>query len=138
MAEIVIVGGGVGGVVAAKRLRRALGGGNGVTVIDRARDLMIQPSILWVAADRRTSVVFIVYTLCSRCTLCGLAPYHRPGWRCRTDGLPQTPAGRQDRCACRDVAAQVSRRAIRSGHAHRGAPPRPRCARPLGGPRLHP
>jgi len=53
MAEIVIVGGGVGGVVAAKRLRRALGGGHRVTVIDRARDHLFQPSLLWVADGTR-------------------------------------------------------------------------------------
>ncbi|HEU5260217.1 MAG TPA: FAD/NAD(P)-binding oxidoreductase [Gemmatimonadales bacterium] len=53
MAEIVIVGGGVGGVVAAKRLRRSLGGGHRVTVIDRARDHLFQPSLLWVADGTR-------------------------------------------------------------------------------------
>jgi sulfide:quinone oxidoreductase len=53
MAEIVIVGGGVGGLVAAKRLRRALGGGHRVTVIDRARDHLFQPSLLWVADGTR-------------------------------------------------------------------------------------
>ncbi len=53
MADIVIVGGGVGGVVAAKRLRRSLGGGHRVTVIDRARDHLFQPSLLWVADGTR-------------------------------------------------------------------------------------
>lgn len=53
MAEIVIVGGGVGGVVAVKRLRRALGGGHRVTVLDRARDHLFQPSLLWVADGTR-------------------------------------------------------------------------------------
>jgi sulfide:quinone oxidoreductase len=53
MAEIVIVGGGVGGVVAAKRLRRSLGGGHRVTVLDRARDHLFQPSLLWVADGTR-------------------------------------------------------------------------------------
>ena len=53
MAEIVIVGGGVGGLVAAKRLRRSLGGGHRVTVIDRARDHVFQPSLLWVADGTR-------------------------------------------------------------------------------------
>ena len=53
MAEIVIVGGGVGGLVAAKRLRRALGDGHRVTVIDRARDHLFQPSLLWVADGTR-------------------------------------------------------------------------------------
>jgi sulfide:quinone oxidoreductase len=53
MAEIVIVGGGVGGVVAAKRLRRSLGSGHRVTVLDRARDHLFQPSLLWVADGTR-------------------------------------------------------------------------------------
>ena len=53
MAEIVIVGGGVGGLVAAKRLRRSLGDGHRVTVIDRARDHLFQPSLLWVADGTR-------------------------------------------------------------------------------------
>jgi len=53
VAEIVIVGGGVGGLVAAKRLRRSLGDGHRVTVIDRARDHLFQPSLLWVADGTR-------------------------------------------------------------------------------------
>jgi len=53
MAEIVIVGGGVGGVVAAKRLRRSLGGTHRVTVLDRAREHLFQSSLLWVADGTR-------------------------------------------------------------------------------------
>jgi sulfide:quinone oxidoreductase len=53
MAHIVIVGGGVGGIVAAKRLRRSLWGGHRVTVIDRAREHLFQPSLLWVADGTR-------------------------------------------------------------------------------------
>jgi len=53
MADIVIVGGGVGGVVAAKRLRRSLGDEHRVTVIDRARTHLFQPSLLWVAGGTR-------------------------------------------------------------------------------------
>ena len=53
MAEIVIVGGGVGGLVAAKRLRRSLGGGHQIIVIDRAREHLFQPSLLWVADGTR-------------------------------------------------------------------------------------
>jgi len=53
MAEVVIVGGGVGGLVAAKRLRRSLSGGHQITVIDRARDHLFQPSLLWVADGTR-------------------------------------------------------------------------------------
>ena len=53
MAEVVIVGGGVGGLVAAKRLRRSLSGGHQITVIDRAREHLFQPSLLWVADGTR-------------------------------------------------------------------------------------
>ena len=53
MTEIVIVGGGVGGVVAAKRLHRSLGDRARVTVIDRAPDHLFQPSLLWVADGTR-------------------------------------------------------------------------------------
>lgn len=53
MAKIVIVGGGVGGLVAAKRLRRSLGSGHQITVVDRARDHLFQPSLLWVADGTR-------------------------------------------------------------------------------------
>jgi sulfide:quinone oxidoreductase len=53
MVEIVIVGGGVGGVVAAKRLRHSIGGGHRITVLDRARDHLFQPSLLWVADGTR-------------------------------------------------------------------------------------
>lgn len=53
MTEIVIIGGGVGGVVAAKRLRRSLGREHRITVIDRARDHLFQPSLLWVADGTR-------------------------------------------------------------------------------------
>jgi sulfide:quinone oxidoreductase len=53
VAKIVIVGGGVGGLVAAKRLRRSLSGGDQITVVDRARDHLFQPSLLWVADGTR-------------------------------------------------------------------------------------
>lgn len=53
MTEIVIIGGGVGGLVAAKRLRRSLGGAHRITVIDRAREHLFQPSLLWVADGTR-------------------------------------------------------------------------------------
>ena len=53
MADVVIIGGGVGGVVAAKRLRRALGTRHRLTVIDRAAEHLFQPSLLWVADGSR-------------------------------------------------------------------------------------
>ena len=53
MAEIVIVGGGVGGVVAAGRLRRAVGRSHRITVIDRSPAQLFQPSLLWVTDGTR-------------------------------------------------------------------------------------
>lgn len=55
MANVVIIGGGVGGLVAAKRLRRLVGGGHRITVIDRSPDHLFQPSLLWVADGTRTA-----------------------------------------------------------------------------------
>ena len=53
MAEVVVVGGGVGGIVAAKRLRPALGTKHRLTVIDRKAEHLFQPSLLWVADGSR-------------------------------------------------------------------------------------
>jgi len=53
MAEIVVIGGGVGGLVAAKRLRRLLPGGHRITVLDRSPEHLFQPSLLWVADGTR-------------------------------------------------------------------------------------
>jgi len=50
----VILGGGVGGLVAADRLRRALPRDHRVILIERERQHLFQPSLLWVAVgDRR-------------------------------------------------------------------------------------
>ena len=49
-----ILGGGVGGLVAAHRLRRALPRDHRVILIERERQHLFQPSLLWVAVgDRR-------------------------------------------------------------------------------------
>jgi len=49
-----ILGGGVGGLVAADRLRRALPRSERVVLIERERQHLFQPSLLWVAVgDRR-------------------------------------------------------------------------------------
>jgi sulfide:quinone oxidoreductase len=49
-----ILGGGVGGLVAADRLRRALPRDHRVILIERERQHLFQPSLLWVAVgDRR-------------------------------------------------------------------------------------
>jgi sulfide:quinone oxidoreductase len=55
MAEssVVIVGGGVGGVVAARELRRKLGDAVQVTVVDRQATHLFQPSLLWLMTGKR-------------------------------------------------------------------------------------
>jgi sulfide:quinone oxidoreductase len=51
---VLILGGGVGGLVAADRLRRALPRDHRVVLIERERQHLFQPSLLWVAVgDRR-------------------------------------------------------------------------------------
>jgi sulfide:quinone oxidoreductase len=51
---VLILGGGVGGLVAADRLRRALPREHRVVLIERERQYLFQPSLLWVAVgDRR-------------------------------------------------------------------------------------
>jgi sulfide:quinone oxidoreductase len=51
---VLILGGGVGGLVAADRLRRALPHDHRVILIERERQHLFQPSLLWVAVgDRR-------------------------------------------------------------------------------------
>jgi sulfide:quinone oxidoreductase len=51
---VLILGGGVGGLVAAHRLRRALPHSHRVILIERERQHLFQPSLLWVAVgDRR-------------------------------------------------------------------------------------
>ncbi|MFQ5538667.1 MAG: NAD(P)/FAD-dependent oxidoreductase [Gemmatimonadota bacterium] len=53
-ANIVILGGGAGGVVAAHKLRNLLGSGHRITVVDRSPDHLFQSSLLWLmAGDRR-------------------------------------------------------------------------------------
>lgn len=49
----VILGGGVGGVVAARRLRRLLPRTDQVVLIDREPDHVFQPSLLWLAIGAR-------------------------------------------------------------------------------------
>jgi sulfide:quinone oxidoreductase len=51
---VVILGGGVGGLVAASRLRRALGDRVRVILVDRESHHLFQPSLLWLAVGQRT------------------------------------------------------------------------------------
>ncbi len=51
--RVVVLGGGVGGVVAANRLRKALGKEHQVTVIDQTRTHSFAPSYLWLMVGQR-------------------------------------------------------------------------------------
>jgi sulfide:quinone oxidoreductase len=51
--RVLVLGGGVGGVVAANRLRQRLPRTDHVTLIDRAAQHLFQPSLLWLAVGRR-------------------------------------------------------------------------------------
>jgi sulfide:quinone oxidoreductase len=50
---VVVLGGGVGGIVAARRLRARLPKESRVIVVDRAPDHLFQPSLLWLAVGTR-------------------------------------------------------------------------------------
>ncbi len=52
---IVILGGGVGGVVTAKTLRKKLPDQHRVIIVDRERDHLFAPSLLWLMTGSRTS-----------------------------------------------------------------------------------
>jgi sulfide:quinone oxidoreductase len=50
----VVLGGGIGGLVAARELRRRLPADHGVVLVDREREHVFQPSLLWqMVGDRR-------------------------------------------------------------------------------------
>jgi sulfide:quinone oxidoreductase len=51
--SVLILGGGVGGVVAANRLRKLLPAAHRVVVIDRESQHLFQPSLLWLAVGSR-------------------------------------------------------------------------------------
>ena len=51
---VLVLGGGVGGLVAANRLRKLLSARHRVVLIDRERQAVFQPSLLWVAVGDRT------------------------------------------------------------------------------------
>ncbi len=53
MARVVILGGGIGGVVAARRLRRRLPAEHRVTIIERQPQVSFPPSYLWVMTGAR-------------------------------------------------------------------------------------
>jgi sulfide:quinone oxidoreductase len=52
----VVLGGGTGGLVAARELRRRLPADHGVVLVDRAKEHVFQPSLLWqMVGERRPS-----------------------------------------------------------------------------------
>jgi len=52
---VLVLGGGVGGVVAARSLRRKLPEQHRVVIVDRERDHLFAPSLLWLMTGRRTA-----------------------------------------------------------------------------------
>jgi len=51
---IAILGGGVGGLVAANELRRRIGSEHRIVLIDRERRHLFSPSLLWMILGLRT------------------------------------------------------------------------------------
>lgn len=67
MAEVLVVGSGIGGVVAAVELRKRLGRSHGVTLVDKGGRHVFAPSFLWVMMGwRRPEQVQRDLTLLSR------------------------------------------------------------------------
>ena len=46
--KIVILGGGTGGLVAANRLRKALGKDTEIVLVDKEKNHLFNPSLLWL------------------------------------------------------------------------------------------
>ena len=53
-ATVLVLGGGVGGVVAARSLRRRLPEQHRVVIVERERDHLFAPSLLWLMTGKRT------------------------------------------------------------------------------------
>ena len=51
---VMVLGGGIGGVVAASRLRKLLGREHRVVLVEREADHLFQPSLLWLMLGWRT------------------------------------------------------------------------------------
>ena len=52
---VLILGGGVGGVATARALRKRLSRQHRVVLVDRERDHVFAPSLLWLMVGRRTA-----------------------------------------------------------------------------------
>jgi sulfide:quinone oxidoreductase len=53
--SVIVLGGGVGGLIAARVLRKRLRSSDRVVLIDRERQHLFQPSLLWLAVGQRTA-----------------------------------------------------------------------------------
>lgn len=53
MKTIIILGGGTGGVVTANELRRKLGNGHRIILIDKQKNYVFEPSLLWMMVGER-------------------------------------------------------------------------------------
>ena len=53
---IVILGGGVGGVIAARELRRRLPRPHRIVLVDREREHLFAPSLIWLMVGQRKGV----------------------------------------------------------------------------------
>ena len=53
---VLVLGGGIGGVVAATRLRQLLGGEHRVILIERESRHVFSPSFLWVMVEQRSAI----------------------------------------------------------------------------------
>ncbi|MEX1134512.1 MAG: FAD-dependent oxidoreductase, partial [Acidimicrobiia bacterium] len=51
---VLVLGGGVGGAVAARSLRKKLPKQHRIVVVDRERDHLFSPSLLWLMTGKRT------------------------------------------------------------------------------------
>ena len=60
---VLILGGGVGGLVAARRLRAKLPRRDRVIVVERSEQHLFQPSLLWVLTGARQADFMIVVTV---------------------------------------------------------------------------
>lgn len=52
---ILVLGGGVGGLVTAATLRKKLPASHRIILVDRERDHLFQPSLLWIMTGARRS-----------------------------------------------------------------------------------
>ena len=147
---VVVLGGGTGGLVAARRLRRSLDATDRVVLVDRSATYRFAPSLLWVltgarrpeqiSTDRRRLRRSGIEVL--EAEVLEIDPAHRKGQDLRSRAVLRQPS---DRARCR-AGARRAARLRRRGPQHLHAGRRGRCrrraeslrGRPLGGGRVPP